>query len=90
MKDEAIGYDVGALDANTLQVLKEPDRPARRKSYAYCFRGGAPGKEVILYEYNAIEHKHFVNDWFAGFSGTLHCDADPFFDLLFSGNDVLV
>ncbi|WP_297292615.1 IS66 family transposase [Oceanicoccus sp.] len=88
MKDEVIDYDVGALDATTLQVLNEPDRPARRKSYAYCFRGGAPGKAVILYEYNAMEHKRFVDDWFAGFSGTLHCDADPFFNRLFSDADV--
>ena len=70
MKDEVIDYDVGALGATTLQVLNEPGRPARRKSYAYCFRCGAPGKAVILYEYNAMEHKRFVNDWFAGFSGT--------------------
>ena len=63
-------------------------RPARRKSYAYCFRGGAPGKAVILYEYNAMEHKRFVDVWFAGFSGTLHCDADPFFNQLFSDDDV--
>ena len=55
MKDEVIDYDVGALDATTLQVLNEPGRPARRKSYAYCFRGGAPGKAVILYEYNTMQ-----------------------------------
>lgn len=83
MKDEVIDHDIGALDATTLQVLNEPGRSATTKSYAYCFRGGAPGKEVILYEYNAIKHKPFVNDWFAGFSGKLHCDGDPFFDLLF-------
>jgi transposase len=88
MKDEVIDYDVGALDATTLQVLNEPGRPACQKSYAYCFRGGALGKEVVLYEYNAMEHKRFVNDWFAGFSGTLHCDADPFFNQLFSGDKV--
>ncbi|GAB2873761.1 transposase [Microbulbifer echini] len=83
LKDEVIGYDIGALDATSLQVLNEPSRPASRKSYAYCFRGGPPGKEAILYEYNAVDHKDFVNDWFAGFKGTLHCDADPFFELLF-------
>ncbi|MEE8058152.1 MAG: IS66 family transposase [Pseudomonadales bacterium] len=88
MKDEVIDYGVGALDATTLQVLNEPGRLATTKSYAYCFRGGAPGKESILYEYNATKHKSFVNDWFAGFSGTLHCDGDPFFDLLFESEVV--
>lgn len=83
MKDHVIGYDIGALDATTLQVLNEPGRSAKTKSYAYCFRGGAPGKDVILYEYNAHKHKLFVDNWFAGFNGSLHCDADPFFELLF-------
>ncbi len=46
MKDEVIDYDVSSLDATGLQVLKEHDRPATRTSYAYCFRGGPPGKEV--------------------------------------------
>jgi transposase len=88
MKDEVINYDIGALDATTLQVLNEPERFATTKSYAYCMRGGPPGKEVIIFEYNATKHKHFVNDWFAGFHGTLHCDADPFFELLFTSEAV--
>jgi transposase len=88
MKDEVISYDIGALDATTLQVLNEPGRLAKTKSYAYCMQGGPPGKEVIIFEYNATKHKNFVNDWFAGFQGTLHCDADPFFELLFTSEAV--
>lgn len=88
MKDGHIEYDVGALDATTLQVLREPDRPPTRKSYCYCFMGGSPGTESVLFKYNAHDHKLFVNDWYAGFRGTLHCDADPFFELLFESNDV--
>ncbi|HEV2524587.1 MAG TPA: transposase, partial [Gammaproteobacteria bacterium] len=49
MKDEAITYDVSSCDATTLQVLREPGRAAETKSYVYCMRGGAPGKEVVLY-----------------------------------------
>ena len=88
MKDSHIEYDIGALDATTLQVLREPGRPPTRKSYLYCFTGGSPGEESVLFEYNAHDHKRFVNDWYAGFSGTLHCDADPFFDLLFDSEYV--
>jgi len=83
MKDEIIDYDVAALDATTLQVLKEPGRPPEKKSYLYCFRGGRPGREVVLYEYNHSDHKQFVDQWFEGFYGTLHVDADPFFETLF-------
>jgi len=52
MKDEVIEYDVASIDATTLQVLKEPGRPAQRKSYVYCIRGGAPQRSVVLYGYN--------------------------------------
>ena len=88
LKDEVIDYDVGALDATTLQVLREPGRSAATKSYVYCFRGGTSDKPVILYEYNAHEHKAFVRDWYDGFSGVLHCDADPFFGEVFSQDNV--
>jgi transposase len=90
LKDSIIEYDVASCDATTLQVLKEPGRAAETKSYVYCTRGGSPGKEVILYDYNATEHKQFVYDWFIGFRGYLHVDADNFFDLLGSDNASIV
>ncbi len=82
LKDEVIDYDVASIDATGLQVLKEPGRPAHRNSYAYCIRGGPPEKSVILFEYNALAHKQFVDEWFEGFTGYVHMDADNFFDLL--------
>ncbi len=88
MIDGIIHHDVGALDATGLQVLNEPGRPAQLKSHVYCMRGGPPGKESIVYSYNALKHKQFVNDWFEGFSGVLHCDGDPFFDLMFTKAEI--
>lgn len=82
LKDEIIGYDIGALDATGLQVLTEPGRAPSVTSSAYCIRGGPPTRSTIVYAYNAREHKRFVDEWFAGFSGTLHCDADPLFERL--------
>lgn len=58
-KDAFLSYDIGALDATTLQVLNEPGRPPTTKSYAYCFRGGPPDKKVVIYEYKAVNHKSF-------------------------------
>jgi transposase len=89
-KDNVIDYDVASCDATTLQVLKEPGRKPETKSYVYCIRGGPPDKSVILYDYNAIEHKQFVHDWFIGFNGYLHVDGDNFFDLVGSDNASIV
>ena len=82
MKDNLIEHDVASVDATTLQVLREPGRKPTTKSYVYCFRGGKPGQAVILYAYNNSNHKQFVDDWFEGFTGFIHMDADPFFALL--------
>lgn len=82
MKDQVIEYDIASCDATTLQVLKEPGRPAETKSYVYCIRGGPPEKSVILYDYNDKLHKQFVRDWFLEFTGYLHVDGDNFFDLI--------
>jgi transposase len=81
-KDSVIDYDVASCDATTLQVLQEPGRKAETKSYVYCIRGGPPDKAVILYDYNDVEHKQFVHDWFVGFKGYLHVDGDNFFELV--------
>lgn len=90
LKDHVIDYDVASCDATTLQVLKEPGRKAETKSYVYCVRGGPPDKSVILYDYNDVEHKQFVHDWFVGFNGYLHVDGDNFFDLVGSDNASIV
>ena len=89
LKDSIIDYSIAALDPTMLQVLKEPGRPPTRKSYLYCFRGCPPGKQAIVYGYNATDHKPYVANWFAGFKGKVHCDADPFFELLFKSDDVI-
>jgi transposase len=90
LKDYVIDYDVSSCDATTLQVLKEPGRKAETKSYVYCVRGGPPDKSVILYDYNAIEHKQFVHSWFTGFKGYLHVDGDNFFELIGGDNASIV
>ena len=88
LKDSIIGHDIASMDATTLQVLKEPGRNPTTKSYAYCFRGGGEREEAIVYEYNEKEHKKFVKDWFDGFSGAVHSDADSFFGDLYAQTNV--
>ncbi len=80
LKDGVIEYDVASCDATTLQVLKEPGRAAETKSQVYCIRGGPPKKSVVLYDYNATEHKQFLNEWFSGFKGYLHVDGGNVFE----------
>jgi transposase len=75
LKDAIIDYDIGALDATGLRVLKS----GVGGTPVYCFRGGAPEQSAIVFEYIPSEPGRSVARWFEGFSGTLHCDADTVF-----------
>jgi transposase len=41
------------MDETTLQVNTEPDRKASSPSYMWVQRGGPPGQQVVLYDYDA-------------------------------------
>ena len=87
MTDSLISYDIVSMDATT-KVLDEPDRDPSTKSYMYCFRGGGEHDQVILYDYNDTDHQTFVANWFEGFSGVIHSDADSFFNKLYAQENV--
>ena len=88
MKDELLGYDVAAIDATTLQVLNEPNRKAETKSQAYCIRGGPPGKEVTLYEYNGYKQQDYVTELFVEYAGCISSDASPVFNGIEAKEDI--
>ena len=88
LQDQVIDYDIASIDATTLQVLREPGRKAETKSYVYCIRGGSPKQSVICYHYAYQEHKQFVDNLLEGFKGSIHMDADPFFELLLADPQV--
>ena len=79
MKEEILSYDRAAIDATTLQVLEEPNRKAETKSQAYCIRGGPPGREVTVYEYNGYKQKDYVTELFAEYTGIISSDASQVF-----------
>jgi len=88
LKETILDYDVASCDPTSIQVLKEPGRAATQKSYAYCMRGGPPQKRVTVYDYNAELHKLFLANWFDGFRGYLHVDAQNIFNDLETTRDL--
>lgn len=88
MQDGVRSYDIAACDPTHLQVLNEPGRKAETKSYLFCIRGGAPGEEAILYQYNATLHKDFLVEFFEGFKGFLHVDGQNIFDAFKNNPDI--
>ena len=75
MQEEILNYDVAYADETTVQVLDEPGRRARTKSFMWCFIGGVPHKAVTIYQYHPTRKGEIVNQFLEGYRGGLHCDG---------------
>ena len=73
-------------DETTVQVLREPGREARRKSYMWLFRTGPHEVPICVYEYRPTRSGSVPREFLAGWSGYLTTDGyDPYFDLGLEG-----
>jgi transposase len=62
-------------DETTLQVLSEPDRPAKSNSYMWLYRTGREGPSIILYDYQQTRASKHPRRFLDGFEGYLHVDG---------------
>lgn len=85
-RDHLLDYGIVQMDETTVQVLKEPNKPATSKSYMWVQRGGPPDKQVLLFDYDAsrsgsvpivllADYKGYLQT--DGYSGYLAVAADP-------------
>ena len=63
-------------DETPVQVLHEPERRARTKSYMWLFRSGEDGDvPIIIYKYSETRAGDTAVDFLDGFQGYLMCDG---------------
>lgn len=65
---------IGA-DETTMQVLKENGRSPTSTSYMWCFRGGPPGRPVVLYKYAPSRSGEVAAEMLKGYQGYVQTDA---------------
>lgn len=75
LRDLLLGHDLLQMDETTVQVLKEPGRPPTSKSYMWVQKGGPPGKEVILFDYDPSRSQAVPQRLLEGYRGYLQCDG---------------
>jgi len=63
------------IDETPVQVLEEPGRTAKQKSYMWVFKGGVPGKPVILYQYHPTRSGDVAKLFLKDYQGTVQTDA---------------
>lgn len=71
-----IACDVIHADETTLQVLHEPGRSAKQKSYIWLYRtSGCAEHSVVIYEYRETRQKSNPMEFLKDFKGFVHCDG---------------
>ncbi|WP_417521772.1 IS66 family transposase [Marinobacter sp.] len=63
------------MDETTLQVNTEPDRKASSPSYMWVQRGGPPGQQVVLYDYDASRSGQVPTRLLENYQGILVTDG---------------
>lgn len=66
---KALFYDYAAeqrlwhLDETSLQVLQEPGREPRQKSYLWAMRAGPPGRQLVMFHYDERRNYQALSRW---------------------------
>lgn len=69
-------------DETTVQVLREPGREARQKSYMWLFRTGPHEVPICVYEYRPTRSGAVPREFLSGWGGYLTTDGyDPYFGM---------
>lgn len=69
-------YGVLHADETTVQVLREPNRPAESKSYMWLYRtSGGSDRQIVLYDYKTSRSGAHPAEFLKGFKGYLHTDG---------------
>ncbi len=76
MKNTLKGHEVLHADETTLQVLKEPYKTAKQKSYMWLYRtSGEANHQIVVYEYRPDRRHENPEEFLRDFKGYLHADG---------------
>lgn len=75
MHTELLAKDVLHADETEVEVLREPDRPAVRKSYMWMYRTSGDSFPIVLYDYREGRSGSYPKEMLQGFEGYLHVDG---------------
>lgn len=82
MQEEIRSGPVVNVDETTLQVLAEIGRAAKAKSYMWVFRGGAPERPVLVFQYQPTRSGDPAAVFLRGYRGCVQTDGYIGYDFL--------
>lgn len=75
MGEHLRGYDVVQMDETRVQVLKEPNRPAKAQSWMWVMRGGPPRQPMIVFHYEQSRASSVPQALLRDYAGYLQTDG---------------
>lgn len=82
MHEHLLKQEILSADETTLQVLREPDRPAKSTSYMWLYRTGREGPAIVLYGYQTTRASKHPRQFLSGFKGYLQVDGYAGYNVL--------
>lgn len=86
MNEAVLSGPVIGIDETTLQVLKGP---RKSKSYMWVFKGGPPGKSVILFQYHPTRSGDVAASFLKDYKGIVQTDGYKGYDFLDTNKHVV-
>lgn len=75
LKQEILSGPLINADETTVQVLQEPGRSARTKSYMWVFRGGNPDTPCLYFHYAETREAAVAKEYLHGYKGVVQTDG---------------
>ena len=79
MKDDILVNPMIGIDETPLKVLKGP---RKSKSYMWLFRGGPPGRPIVMFEYHPTRSGDVVSAFLGDYKGIVQTDGYAGYDFL--------
>lgn len=88
MKQDLLTSNYLQCDETPVQVLKEPDKPAKSKSYMWVVSKAEPDKNIVLYHYSPSRSGFVPVNILRGFKGYLQTDGYEGYNQIRTQQDV--
>lgn len=75
LKNEILSGPIINIDETTFQVLHEPGRRVSSKSYMWVYRGGAPDRPTVFYEYAPTRSGDVALEFLGNYQGYIQTDG---------------
>ena len=76
------------IDETTVQVMKEPGRSNKTKSYMWIFRGGDPGKPLLVYQYHPSRAGDVASVYLGKYKGYVQTDGHGGYNFIDKNEDM--